>query len=452
MIMDKALLQQKDISYVWHPCSQMKDYETFSPIIIEHGTGPYLYDIEGNSYLDAVSSWWVNLFGHSNKRLNNAINHQVDKLEHVIFANFTHKPAIELSERIIQLAPEGLGKVFFSDNGSSAVEVALKISFQCHQQSGKSEKKKFAAISGSYHGETLGALSVGSLDLYSSVFNPLLLDTLRVDGPDCYRCSYGLNRKSCSAECFCKMDEALSQEHEKLCAVIIEPMVQCAAGMNMYPPAYLKKLRESCTRYGIHLIADEIAVGFGRTGMMFACEHAGISPDIMCLSKGLTAGYMPLALTLVTDEIYDAFYSDYTELKAFMHSHSYTGNPISCAVACESLNIFRDENIIENNMSKSSYINERISSRAAEHPYIGEYRQTGMIGALELVEDKASKMPFDWSKRVGYEIYKLALKRGVLLRPLGNVIYFMPPYIVSERDIDLMTEVAFESINEFFSL
>jgi adenosylmethionine-8-amino-7-oxononanoate aminotransferase len=444
--------QKKDLQYIWHPCSQMKDYEDFPPIVIERGEGAYLYDVDGRSYLDAVSSWWVNLFGHSNKRINRAIQKQLEDLEHVIFANFSHKPAIALAERIVRITPEGLNKVFFADNGSSAVEVALKMSFQYHQQMGNTNKTRFAAITDAYHGETLGALSVGDIDLYSRIYRPLLMNTFKAAGPDCYRCRYGKSRESCDVECFIDMEKMVLQNHQEICAIIIEPLAQCAAGMKMYPSAYLRRLRELCTQFDIHLIADEIAVGFGRTGHMFACEHAGISPDIMCLSKALTAGYMPLSLVVTTDDIYQAFYSDYTEQKAFMHSHSYTGNPIACAIACESLDIFKDDDVLAKNDLKSKFIAEMVSGFARSHPYVGEFRQMGMIGALELVEDKGSRKAFAWEKRVGYGIYKIALGKGVLLRPLGNVIYFMPPYVVEKKDIELMAHVAIQSIQEYFGV
>lgn len=444
--------QTRDLEHIWHPCSQMKDYEDFPPIVIERGKGAYLYDVEGRSYLDAVSSWWVNLFGHSNSRINAAIQRQVNDLEHVIFANFSHRPAIELAERIARITPPGLDRVFFADNGSSAVEAALKMSFQYQQQVGNTSKTRFAAITDAYHGETLGALSVGDLDLYSKIYKPLMMKTLRAAGPDCFRCPWGKTRQGCDAECFTDLEKTVQEKHREICGIIIEPLIQCAAGMKIYPPAYLRKLRELCSRYDIHLIADEIAVGFGRTGKMFACEHAGISPDIMCLSKGLTAGYMPLSLVVTTDRIYQAFYSDYTELKAFMHSHSYTGNPIACAVANESLNIFEDENVLEKNVLKSKFIAGLVADLIKNHPHIGEFRQLGMVGALELVEDISSKKAFDWKKRVGYAIYKIALGNGVLLRPLGNIIYFMPPYAVEEKDIEFMIAVAFKAINEYFGL
>lgn len=447
----KKELEQKDLKYIWHPCSQMKDYEEFPPIIIKEGKGVYLEDIEGKKYMDAVSSWWVNIFGHSNPRINEALYSQVKKLEHTIFANFSHEPAIELSEKIIKLVPKGLKKVFFSDNGSSAVEVALKISFQYHQQVGKSKKTRFIALTDAYHGETLGALSVSGVYLYNKIYKPLLLDTLRVKGPDCYDCEFKKKRETCGAECFKYMEASIVENHKEMTAVIIEPMVQCAAGMKIYSSEYLKKLRTLCSKYDINLIADEIAVGFGRTGKMFACKHADITPDIICLSKGLTAGYMPMALTITTDKIYNAFYDDYNTFKAFLHSHSYTGNPLGCAIAVETLKIFEEENIIEKNIVKSKYLNEKVREMIKDIPHLGEYRQIGLIGAIELVEDKHTKAPLDSKKRVGYEIYKIALEKGVILRPLGNIIYFMPPFVISEQEIDKMIKVARESIIQYFN-
>lgn len=444
--------QQKDLRYIWHPCSQMKDYEDFPPIVIERGKGAYLYDIEGKSYLDAVSSWWVNLFGHANDRISKALALQSQKLEHVIFANFSHKPAIDLACEIVRITPAGLNKVFFADNGSAAVEAALKMSFHYHQQTGKTGKTRFVAITDAYHGETLGALSVGDIDLYSKIYKPLLLNTYRAAGPDCYRCPYGQNRADCDAPCFESLNQVVTEFAGEICGVIIEPLVQCAAGMKNYPPVYLRKLRKLCTKYDVHFIADEIAVGFGRTGKMFACEHAEVSPDMLCLSKGLTAGYLPMSLVVTTDEIYSAFYADYTELKAFFHSHSYTGNALACAVAMETLRIFADDDVLARNVIKARLIAEKTSKLFDGHPFVGEYRQLGMIGALELVADRKTKAVFDWQKRVGYGIYRIALEKGVLLRPLGNIIYFMPPYIVEEEDIEKMIRVAAESINRYFNL
>lgn len=449
---DVTDLQQRDLNYIWHPCSQMKDYEEFPPIVIKRGEGIYLIDENGKRYIDAVSSWWVNLFGHANVRISKALSDQAFQLEHAIFANFTHEPAVLLAEKLVKLTPKGLSKVFFADNGSAAVEVALKMSFQYHMQTNKPKKTRFLALSDAYHGETLGALSVGSLGLYNEVFQPLLLNTIRAQGPDCYRCPFKQSRESCQAECISFVEEQFEQHHEELSAVIVEPLIQAAAGMKMFPPIYLKKLRELCDRFDIHLIADEIAVGFGRTGTLFACEQAGITPDFMCLSKGITGGYLPLSVVLTKDEVYDAFYDDYQTMKAFLHSHSYTGNPLACRVAVEVMNIFEEEDVIEQNKEKSAYMEKLARDTFEQHPYVGEYRQTGMVGAIELVKNKETKEPFDSDLRVGYQIYKIALEKGVLLRPLGNVLYFMPPYIITKEQLQQLTTITLESIEQYFQL
>lgn len=445
-------LKDKDLKYIWHPCSQMKDYEELPPIVIEKGKGIYLYDIHGKKYMDCISSWWTNLFGHSNERINGAIKKQIEEIEHVIFANFSNKPAIELSEKLVKITPEGLKKVYFSDNGSSAVEIALKMSFQYHQQKGNNKKVRFAAITDAYHGETLGALSVGDLDLYSRIYKPLLLDTLRVEGPDCYRCKFNKCRENCSAECFDFMEKAIKEHKDELCAIIIEPMVQGAAGMKMYSPIYLKKLRKACDENNIHIIADEIAVGFGRTGKMFACEHAGISPDLMCLSKGISSGYMPMSVVMTSDEIYNAFLGEYKELKTFIHSHTYAGNAMACAIACENLNIFNEENILEKNISKGKLIRDLTIEKMRNLPNVGDIRSLGMITAIELVKNKETKESFPWQDRVGYQIYKIALDKGLLLRPIGNVLYFLPPYIITDEEVEEMVDLAYESISKFFTL
>jgi len=427
---------------VWHPCSQMKDYEALPPIVVERGEGAWLVDVEGKRYLDAISSWWTNLHGHGHPRLAGALARQAATLEHVIFANFTHRPAILLAEGLVGLLPPALTRVFLADNGSAAVEVALKMSFQWHQQAGHGGRRRFASLAGAYHGETLGALATGDLDLYSAVFRPLMMDTLRVPGPDCTRCPFGKTRETCGAECFGPMEEALDAHGEALCAVIVEPLVQCAAGMRIYPPAYLRRLREATARRGVHLIADEIAVGFGRTGTMFAFEQAGIVPDFVCLSKGITGGFLPLSAVVTGEEIYRAFYADYAELKAFMHSHSYTGNPLACAVAVENLAIFREERVLERVGALSRAL-ERLARDAFDGlDFVGEYRQLGLIGAVELVEDRATRRGFDWRLRAGYRAYRRALARGVLLRPLGNVLYFMPPYCTTEEELALMVRTA----------
>lgn len=429
-------LIEKDMNYIWHPCSQMKDYEELPPIVIERGKGVYLYDKEGNSYLDIVSSWWCNLLGHCNPEISAAVKKQLDTLEHVIFANFTHEPAIQLCEQLSEIIPEGLKKFNFSDNGSAAVECSLKMAFQYQYQTGHPEKKRFMCFTEGYHGETIGALSVGSMDLYAKIYRPMLMDTVHVEAPDCYRCPYGLNRESCSCECFEKAEKAFEEHAHETCAMIVEPLLQGSAGMRIYPPLYLKKLRALCDAYNVLLIADEIATGFGRTGKLFAFDHAGVSPDIMCISKGLTGGYMPMAITVTTDQIYDAFYADYCEGKAFMHSHTYSGNPLGCSAALAVLKILKEDSILSKAAVRAQYLTKRLLEAFKDHPNIGEIRHIGLIHALELAADRNTKEGFPSESRMGYQIYKKALASGLILRPLGNVLYFNPPLIIDEKEID----------------
>ncbi|TQE90321.1 adenosylmethionine--8-amino-7-oxononanoate transaminase [Ureibacillus terrenus] len=444
-------LQDLDLKHIWHPCSQMKDYETFPPIVIDRGEGVWLYDKQGNRYLDAVSSWWVNLFGHANPRISKAISDQAKKLEHVIFANFTHEPAIHVAAKLVEKTPDGLEKVFFADNGSAAIEVALKMSFQYRAQMGQPEKQRFLTFTNAYHGETLGALSVGSVDLYNKVFTPLLLNVVRAEGPDCFRCPFNEHPDTCDAPCAMFAEEQLENHADTLSAAIIEPLIQIAGGMKMYPPVFLKKLRDLCDKYDVHLIADEIAVGFGRTGTLFACEQAGITPDFLCLSKGITGGYLPLSAVLTRNKIYYAFYDDYGTMKAFLHSHSYSGNPLALRAAQEVLSIFEEEHVLEKNAAKEKRLKQLAHEAFDGLPYVGEYRQTGFVGAIELVADQKSKTPFPAEERIGYQIYKKALKKGILLRPLGNILYFMPPYVISEEEIAWMVETAKQAIVEFFN-
>ncbi len=440
--------QKKDLEYIWHPCSQMKDYEELAPIVIERGEGICLYDTDGKKYYDIISSWWCNLLGHCNPKINAAIKKQIDSLEHVIFANFTHKPVINLCEKLTKVLPEGLCKFNFADNGSSSIEMALKMSFQYHYQKGHPEKKRFMALSGAYHGETIAALSVGGVDLYSKIYKPILLDVERIEAPDCYRCPYGHLHGECDCPCIKNAQETFAKVGHETCALIVEPLLQGSAGMMIYPPLYLKKLRELCDQYNVHLIADEIATGYGRTGKMFACDHAGITPDIMCLSKGLTGGYMPMAIAVTTQEIYDAFYADYLEGKAFMHSHTYAGNPLACSAACAVLDILEEEKIIEKAQEKATYFHKKIKEKFANNPNVGDIRHIGLINAIELVQNRETKQPFDSKHRYGYQIYKKALKKGVILRPLGNVIYFNPPLIIEKAEMDYVIDIAYDCLRE----
>ena len=439
----------RDLQVLWHPCSQMKDYaEAGLPLIpIKTGQGVWLEDFEGKRYLDAISSWWVNLFGHCNPRINSALQQQLETLEHVILGGFSHQPAIELAERLLALSPSGLDKCFYADNGSSAVEIALKMSFHYWRNQGHTTKTRFVSLENSYHGETLGALAVGDVGLYKDIYAPLLMEVITVPSPDCFKRDAGESWEDYSRRRFQDMEQVLAEQADSIAAVIVEPLVQCAGGMRMYHPVYLELLRQACDRYQVHLIADEIAVGFGRTGTLFACEQAAITPDFMCLSKGLTGGYLPLSAVLTRNQIYAAFYDDYQSLKGFLHSHSYTGNALACRAALASLDIFRDDEVIAGNQLLAQHMAKQ-AERFQAHPHIAEVRQTGMILALELVQDKARQIAYPWQQRRGLQVYQYALSKGVMLRPLGNVIYFMPPYVISPEEIDLMMDVAWQGIEQ----
>ena len=444
----QASWEERDLAHIWHPCSQMKDYETLPPMVIDHAKGPWLYDIHGKKYLDIVSSWWANLLGHCNPEINEAIKEQLDSLEHVIFANFSHRPAIELAERLADITPDRINKFHFNDNGSSSVEAALKMCFQFYYQTGKPEKQRFMCLTEGYHGETIGALSVGSMDLFAKMYQPMMMDNIHVQAPDCYRCPYGKDREHCACECFEHAEKAFAEHAHETAAMIVEPLLQGSAGMRIYPPLYLKKLCALCDKYDVKLIADEIATGFGRTGTMFACEQAGISPDVMTISKGLTGGYLPMSVTCVSDEIYDAFYADYGEGKAFPHSHTYAGNPIGCATALAVQKIMKEQHILETAAENAKWLTAELSKAFAHHPNVGEIRHIGLIHAIELVKDPETKEPLDAKKRTGYAIYKKALERGLVLRPLGDILYFNPPLNITREELSTAIELAHESITD----
>jgi len=429
-MLNNSTMMQRDLEVIWHPCTQMKDHETLPLIPIRSGKGVYLYDFEGNSYIDAVSSWWVNLFGHANPLINRRLKAQIDKLEHVLLAGFTHAPAIELAHKLVALTPEKLKKVFYVDNGSSAVEAALKMSYHYHLNRGK-KKALFLSLTNSYHGETLGALAVGDVSLYKETYEPLLIANEQVPVPKD-------QSEEAAREALKILENLLEKRGEEIAAFILEPLIQGAGGMHMYHPSYLLGARSLTLKYDVHLIADEIMTGFGRTGEMFGCDHVAISPDFMTLSKGLTGGYLPLSVVMTTEEVYNAFYCDYNEYRAFLHSHSYTGNPLACTAALATLEIFETEDVLGRNRRLSTYIEKKLVS-FLELPTVKEVRQQGMVAAIEL-------QGYDAKERVGLILYRYALTRGVLLRPLGNVIYFMPPYTIKKEEIDLMMAVAYEGI------
>ncbi|MCH8156661.1 MAG: adenosylmethionine--8-amino-7-oxononanoate transaminase [Nitrospinae bacterium] len=436
---------ERDRRNIWHPCTQMQDHETVPPLLIERGEGIYLIDKDGKRYMDVISSWWVNLFGHSHPRLNAALKDQADRMAHVMFAGVTHSPAIDLAASLVELTPPSLSRVFFSDNGSTSIEIALKMSLQYWQQTGQAERTRFVHLSGGYHGETLGALSVCGIDLFRGKFEKVLMQNIEVNGPDCFRCPFKLRPESCSAECFEPMERTLAENGKTIAGVVVEPLVQGAAGMKMYPPVYLRKLEDACAATGAHTIYDEVAVAFGRTGALFVCREYGFNPTFLCLSKGITSGYLPLAATLTGEEIHQAFYGEPESKQLFIHSHSYAANPLACACANETLKMLRENDFLKSLQPKIKCLADA-GNRLRELEYCGEFRQTGMIAAVELVRNKDSKEPFPPEQRVGYRIYLEGLKRGVFMRPLGDVIYFIPPLIITEKEIETMIDAAHESI------
>jgi adenosylmethionine-8-amino-7-oxononanoate aminotransferase len=487
---DNKYLIEADKRYIWHPFTQMKDWVMEDPIIIEEGRGCSIKDTRGRWYLDGVSSLWVNIHGHRKKEIDDAIRAQLDRISHTTMLGLSNVPAIKLAERLVKLigqslpgrgnpawlpssglqpntgqtqgiAPTqpttfnltppppplvkggtkgGLSRVFYSDNGSTAVEVGLKMAFQYWKHKGVDRKNSFLSLDNAYHGDTIGAVSVGGVDIFHSAFGPLLFRTHRAPSPYCYRCGLGREFPDCGLQCVKKMEEILADRHEEIAAVILEPMVQAAGGMIVSPPGYLKGVRDLCTRYNVLLIADEVATGFGRTGRMFACEHEGVVPDIICLSKGITGGYMPLAVTVASDQIYDAFLGEFRELKTFFHGHSYTGNPLACAAALACLDVFEREGTI-NQMQPKIHILENWLKEISGLPHAGDVRNSGLMAGVELVMDKNTKAPYPWEDRIGWRVEAHARDNGVFIRPLGNVIVIMPPLSIKPAELTRMLEV-----------
>ena len=428
-------LRQKDREMIWHPFTQMADWEKDIPLIIERGEGNTLIDTEGRRYFDGVSSLWVNVLGHRRREIDEAIRSQLERLAHSTFLGLSHVPAIELSERLLAIAPKGLRRVFYSDNGSTAVEIAIKMALQYWRQKGGSEKKQtFMTLTEAYHGDTIGAVSAGGIDLFHKIFQPLLFTTRRIPTPHCYRCPYGKVRKSCTLVCATRMEEEVRRHREELAAVIVEPLVQGAAGMLMMPDGYLARLREVTQECGVLLICDEVATGFGRTGTMFACEQEGVSPDIMAVAKGLTGGYLPLAATLTTQEIYDAFLGRYEEFKAFFHGHSYTANPLGCAAAIATLSIFEQQGILRDVTSLSGVMADELA-KLKGRPGIGDIRHKGLMVGIEIVKDGNTRASFLPEEKVGQKVVRKVREKDIILRPLGDVIVLMPPLSSTEDEI-----------------
>ena len=444
--------RERDLAVLWHPCTQMREHPDVLPLVpVERGEGAWLHGYDGRRYLDGVSSWWTNLHGHAEPRIAAAIARQAGLLEQVILAGFSHAPAIELAERLLQLAPRQpgrapLSKVFYADNGSAGVEVALKMAFHWFRNRGEERRTRFIALENGYHGETLGALAVGDIPLYRRVYAPLLAEALFAPSPDAYMAAPGESDEQCARRAADALATLLDRHPGEVCALILEPRLQCAGGMRMHHPAYLRRVRELCDAHGVFLVADEIATGFGRTGTLFACEQAGIAPDLMCLSKGLTGGFLPLAAVLATDILYQGFLDDSRE-RAFLHSHSYTGNPLACAAALASLDIFETDQVLERNRATAAHM-AALAAPLRGMRHVADVRQAGMVVAFELARDGVRQTPFDPALRIGLRAYRAALERGVLLRPLGDILYWMPPYCIDQAQLQLLAETTAAAIIE----
>ncbi|OKY76339.1 MAG: adenosylmethionine--8-amino-7-oxononanoate transaminase [Desulfobulbaceae bacterium DB1] len=432
-------LQDRDRKHLWHPYTQMHDYADRDLLLIDRADGLMLYDDKGRGYYDTISSWWCILHGHNHPTITKKIKRQLDRLDQVLLAGTSHAPAIELAEKLIKITPPELTKVFYSDNGSTACEVALKMSLQYWRHRGRPERNRFVALERGYHGDTIGTMSLGGVPDFHQEFAAILFDSHTVPSPSCYRCPMQQQPADCRLECLDPLEKLLDEQGNTIAAMIIEPLIQAAGGMRIYPARYLNRLAELTARHSVHLILDEVATGFGRTGTMFAFEQAGITPDFLCLSKGLTGGMLPMAATVTTDAIYDAFYGPYTENRTFFHGHTFTGNPLAAAAALGSLQVFADEKPFERMAATIPHLHRKMA-RFLDLPWVGDLRCLGMICALELVKDKASREPFTFAERVGWPIYLKGLEEGLILRPLGNIIYLWLPLSATTADIDDITE------------
>ncbi len=439
-------LEQDDKKYIWHPFTQMLDYEKEKPLIIEKGKGSYLWDIYGNKYIDGISSLWVTTHGHGRQEINEAIAAQAALVSHSTLLGLSHPGAIELAKKLVAISPAGLNKVFYSESGSTAVEIALKIAFQYWRQSCENTSRtKFISLGNAYHGDTIGSVSVGGIDLFHEIYHPLLFDVYKAAAVDCYRCVYCKTWPGCGLECLEQLEKTVKEHYRETAALIVEPVVQGAAGILVSPPGYLKRVRELCTEYNILMIADEVATGFGRTGKMFACNHEDVHPDIITLGKGLTGGYLPLAVTMTTDKIYNAFLGKVDEFKTFFHGHTYTGNPLACAAALANLDIFEQDRTLEKLQEKIAALRTGLK-RFEQLSHVGDIRQFGFMVGIELVADKKTKKPFPAGAKTGAGVIREARKRGLIIRPLGDVIVLMPILTISSVELDELLEITFESI------
>ncbi len=443
-------LEQWDKQYVWHPFTQMRQWQKEKPLIVEKGEGSYLYDLEGNRYLDGVSSLWVTVHGHRKEEINRAITEQMNKLAHSTLLGLANVPATLLAHKLVEITPEGLNKVFYSESGSTSVEIGLKIAYQYWQQKGKEEyknKRKFVSLVNAYHGDTIGSVSVGGIDLFHKIFAALLFETVHAPSPYCYRCPLHLKKETCLMDCINEMESLLAHQHHEIAGVVIEPLVQGAAGMLVAPEGYLAKVKELCNRYNVLLIADEVAVGFGRTGKMFACTHENVRPDIMCLAKGITGGYLPLAATMTTDEIYNAFLGELDECKTFYHGHTYTGNPLASAAALANIELFEKDNLITALQDKVSLFANGLKKFRELH-YVGDVRHKGLMAGIEIVENKETKELFPVKYNIPHRIVLEARKNGLILRPLDNVMVLMPILSMSIAELQQVLDITYAAIKK----
>ena len=433
-------LRAWDKRHVWHPFTQMHDWEQEEPIVITRGEGCWLIDSDGKRYLDGVASMWTNVHGHCRKELNEALKAQVDRLEHSTLLGLAGEQSAVLAHKLAEIAPPGLERVFYSDNGSTAMEVAVKMAYQFQVHQGQPERSRFITFKNAYHGDTLGAVSVGGIDIYHTTFRPLMFETIQAPAPYCYRCELKCGGPAeCGMQCLDAL-EALMARHAAGCAgLVIEPLIQGAGGMIVQPPGFLKRVRELCDRYDLLMITDEVATGFGRTGRMFACEHEGVVPDIMAVSKGIAAGYLPIAATLTNERVYGAFLGEYAELKTFFHGHTFTGNPLACAVALKSLELFESDRLLEGVQPKIARLAEHLENMA-KLPHVGNVRQCGMAAGIELVEDKGARRPYPWEQKTGVRVCIDARGHGIFSRPLGNTVVVFPPLVISLDELDLLMD------------
>jgi adenosylmethionine-8-amino-7-oxononanoate aminotransferase len=442
---NKDLLKKWDKRYIWHPFTQMKDYMGMEPLVIEKGEGCYLIDMDGNRYIDGVSSLWVLVHGHGKKELIDAIEKQLQMLCHSTLLGLANVPSVLLAKKLIDITPRGLSKVFYSDNGSTSVEIALKMAYQYWQQKGEKERKRFISFTNGYHGDTIGSVSIGGIDLFHKVYKPLLFKTYKAPSPYCYRCPLKLERKTCGMACIEAFEKVIKTHRDEVCAVVMEPVVQGAAGMIVQPDGFLAKIWKITKENDLLFIADEVATGFGRTGHMFACEKEQVKPDFLCIAKGITGGYLPLAATLTTDEVFSGFLGRFDEFKTFFHGHTYTGNPLACSVAIANIELFKKEKVLEKLKGKITLLRKGLK-RFCELSHVGEVRQEGLMVGIELVKNRKTKRPFPPGEKIGQKVIFEARKRGVIIRPLGDVIVLMPPLAIHESTLQELLDVAYESI------